>query len=106
MKYIQIVLSGKDLDAVEYGRTYLNKFGEKYDQGEEIGSMYQECLFINTLSLEVQRLFGALAYISKLSQSPYNDICSRSYWTDIRQEFQRDFCSLLKMSAESPLYTR
>ncbi|KAG2201945.1 hypothetical protein INT47_000484 [Mucor saturninus] len=86
LRYIQMLLMGKDLDAVEYGRTYLNKFGEKYNQ-------------------EVQKLFGALAYISKLAGSPYEDLCSRSHWTDIRLEFQRDFCSLLKMSAESPLYT-
>lgn len=38
--------------------------------------------------------------------SPYADLYSPSNWSEIKQEFQRDFCSLLKMSSESPLYTR
>jgi hypothetical protein len=45
-------------------------------------------------------------YINELSKSRYADLCSPSNWIDIRREFQKDFCSLLKMSAESPLYTR
>jgi hypothetical protein len=45
-------------------------------------------------------------YVDDLSSSRYADLCSPHNWVDIKQQFQRDFCSLLQMSAESPLYTR
>lgn len=41
-----------------------------------------------------------------LKKPRYAELCSPTNWIEIKQEFQRDFCSLLKMSAESPLYTR
>lgn len=56
--------------------------------------------------VEIKRLMTAPLYIHNLQTSRYADLCSPTNWIDIKQEFQRDFCSLLQMSAESPLYTR
>ncbi|CAG8579534.1 3907_t:CDS:2 [Acaulospora morrowiae] len=53
---------------------------------------------------EIHRLMGALVYIYKLSSSPYVDLLSEHVWTDIQLAFTRDFCNLLGMSCDSPLY--
>lgn len=65
-------------------------------------------LFIHaytTYKIEITKLSAALLYADKLESSRYAELCSSSKWVSIKQEFQRDFCSLLKMSTESPLYT-
>ncbi|KAL7313566.1 hypothetical protein PS15m_007301 [Mucor circinelloides] len=86
MKFIQLLLAGDALGAINYGRTHFQHFGEKNYP-------------------EIKRLMTASLYINDISSSRYADLCSPSNWTEIKQEFQRDFCSLLKMSSESPLYT-
>lgn len=49
---------------------------------------------------------GALVYIDRLPSSPYADFLSKDAWTDIQQTFTRDFCNLLGMACDSPLYIR
>ncbi|CAO3635518.1 unnamed protein product [Mucor hiemalis] len=85
MRFIQLLLSGNAIDAISYGRVHFNSFGEKH------------------LS-EIKRLMTATLY-KDLSDSRYADLTSPTNWILIKQEFQKDFCSLLNMSAESPLYT-
>ena len=54
---------------------------------------------------EIQQLTGALAFSPNLLQSPYRQIfCSHGAWEDLATVFTREFCSLLGLSAESPLY--
>lgn len=54
---------------------------------------------------EVQQLIGALAFRANLQQSPYRRIfCNNDAWDDLATSFTREFCSLLGLSAESPLY--
>lgn len=60
----------------------------------------------NIKRVEIKRLMTASLYINDIQTSRYADLCSPTNWLNIKQEFQKDFCSLLKMSAESPLYTR
>ncbi|CEP19544.1 hypothetical protein [Parasitella parasitica] len=86
MKFIQLLLGGNALEAINYGRQHFHNFGEKNYP-------------------EIKRLMTAPLYINDISTSRYADLCSPSNWTEIKQQFQRDFCSLLKMSSESPLYT-
>ena len=86
LRFIQLLMTENAIDAINYGRTYFNSFGEKHYS-------------------EIKRLMTAPLYIYDLKSSRYADLCSPSNWIDIKQEFQKDFCSLLKMSAESPLYT-
>ncbi|KAJ5929011.1 hypothetical protein N7454_006859 [Penicillium verhagenii] len=54
---------------------------------------------------EVQQLVGAMAYRPNLQGSPYSTIFNNaSAWDDVAQFFTREFCSLLGLSADSPLY--
>ncbi|KAI9682301.1 MAG: hypothetical protein M1817_000355 [Caeruleum heppii] len=54
---------------------------------------------------EIKQLGGALAYQSNLGQSPYRHIFHNgSAWEEVANSFTREFCSLLGLSADSPLY--
>ncbi|KAK9688392.1 hypothetical protein K7432_014418 [Basidiobolus ranarum] len=53
---------------------------------------------------EIQRFMCAILFINRLENSPYADLLSNSHWFDIQHAFTRDFCSLLGMPCESPLY--
>lgn len=54
---------------------------------------------------EVQQLMGAMAFCPNLQGSPYSGIFNnQSAWDDMAQSFTREFCSLLGLSADSPLY--
>ena len=54
---------------------------------------------------EIQRLVGAMAFCPNLEQSPYRQIFySEGVWEDLAMTFTREFCSLLGLSADSPLY--
>lgn len=54
---------------------------------------------------EVQQLMGAMAFCPNLQDSPYSAIFNNpSAWEDVAQFFTREFCSLLGLSADSPLY--
>ena len=54
---------------------------------------------------EIQQLIGAMAYCPNLKQSPYRRIfCNDGAWDDVGNAFMREFCSLLGLSADSPLY--
>lgn len=72
--------------AIAYGRKHFPRFGDRY--------MY-----------DIQRLAAAVAYESNIAGSPYRHIFTAdSAWDTIAASFTRDFCSLLGLSAESPLY--
>ncbi|KAJ5679135.1 hypothetical protein N7462_007379 [Penicillium macrosclerotiorum] len=54
---------------------------------------------------EIQQLCGAMAFAQNMSKSPYSaTFNSPSAWADVAQFFTREFCSLLGLSADSPLY--
>lgn len=54
---------------------------------------------------EIQQLMGAMAFFPNLEDSPYRSIFKNpSSWEDIAHFFTREFCSLLGLSADSPLY--
>ncbi|KAE8149668.1 CTLH/CRA C-terminal to lish motif domain-containing protein [Aspergillus avenaceus] len=54
---------------------------------------------------EVQQLMGAMAFCPNLQDSPYRAIFNNaSAWEDVAHSFTREFCSLLGLSADSPLY--
>lgn len=61
--------------------------------------------FLHRYPQQVQQLMGAMAYCSNLKGSPYASIFNNpSAWDDVAQFFTREFCSLLGLSADSPLY--
>ena len=54
---------------------------------------------------EIQQLIGAMAFCPNLLRSPYKPIFySDGAWEDLALSFTREFCSLLGLSADSPLY--
>ena len=54
---------------------------------------------------EIQQLIGAMAFCANLQQSPYRRIfCNNDAWGELVDSFTREFCSLLGLSADSPLY--
>ncbi|ORX57466.1 hypothetical protein DM01DRAFT_1227315 [Hesseltinella vesiculosa] len=84
LKFVQLLLDKRPMDALVYGRQHFAPFGDKH-------------------FAEIKRLMTCTIY-SDLAHSPYHYLCTPSLWDDIQIEFQRDFCSLLNMSADSPLY--
>lgn len=65
----------------------------------EFQGFYKRYLF------EIQQLMGAMAYCSNLEESPYRHIFhNTSAWDEVATSFTREFCSLLELSADSPLY--
>lgn len=54
---------------------------------------------------EIQQLSCAMVYASNLPASPYRSIFDiNTAFEEVSQSFTREFCSLLGLSAESPLY--
>lgn len=54
---------------------------------------------------EVQELMGAMAYWQNVQDSPYRRIMyNDSAWEEVAHSFNREFCSLLGLSADSPLF--
>ncbi|QSZ37471.1 hypothetical protein DSL72_008569 [Monilinia vaccinii-corymbosi] len=61
--------------------------------------------FQNRYLREIQQLITAIVFESNLQKSPYYHTFNTSTsWTDVCNSFTREFCSLLGLSAESPLY--
>lgn len=62
--------------------------------------------FLPRYFAEIQQLMGAMAFCPNLSDSPYRHIFNNSSaWEDVARSFTREFCSLLGLSADSPIYT-
>ncbi|TAQ90771.1 hypothetical protein B7494_g911 [Chlorociboria aeruginascens] len=54
---------------------------------------------------DIQQLITAMAYRSNLRGSPYSrTFDTQTAWDDVSTSFTREFCFLLGLSAESPLY--
>lgn len=54
---------------------------------------------------EINQLMGSMAYYERLFTSPYRQFFyNESAWEDVANTFTREFCSLLGLSADSPLY--
>ncbi|EXJ95725.1 hypothetical protein A1O1_00849 [Capronia coronata CBS 617.96] len=55
--------------------------------------------------VEIQQLMGAIPFSSNLEESPYHLRFNNSTaWEEVASSFIREFCSLLELSADSPLY--
>ena len=54
---------------------------------------------------DIQQLMGAMAYWENVRDSPYRRyFYNDSAWEEVAQSFNREFCSLLGLSADSPLF--
>ncbi|KAL6245869.1 hypothetical protein RBB50_007022 [Rhinocladiella similis] len=55
--------------------------------------------------VEIQQLIGAIPFYSNLEESPYQlRFDNLTAWDEVAASFTREFCSLLELSADSPLY--
>ncbi|KAJ3108901.1 hypothetical protein HDU96_007376 [Phlyctochytrium bullatum] len=54
---------------------------------------------------EIQRLMCSVLFRSRLQKSPYSDFLEPTLWPDLQNMFTRDFCTLLGLPSQSPLYT-
>lgn len=55
--------------------------------------------------VEIQQLMGAIPFCANLGDSPYSIRFNNSTtWGEVATSFTREFCSLLELSADSPLY--
>lgn len=79
------ILEGRQR-ALEYARRELSHFRPRYLK-------------------ELQQLCGAIAFCPNLEQSPYQRMfLNNDAWDQIASAFTKEFCSLLGLSADSPLY--
>jgi hypothetical protein len=62
-------------------------------------------VFQKRYAREVQHLMGAMAYWQNIQDSPYRTyFYNDAVWEEVAQSFNREFCSLLGLSADSPLF--
>lgn len=74
------------VNALQFARTEFPRFQKRYMK-------------------EIQQLSAAIVYGPNLADSPYSLTFDLSTaWADVATSFTRDYCSLLGLSAESPLY--
>ncbi|KAL9027371.1 MAG: hypothetical protein Q9196_004087 [Gyalolechia fulgens] len=63
------------------------------------------CHFRPRYLKELQQLCGAMAFCPNLQQSPYRRVfLDNDAWDELASSFTKEFCALLGLSAESPLY--
>ncbi|KAF3921531.1 hypothetical protein AA313_de0201508 [Arthrobotrys entomopaga] len=89
LQYVVLLFGGEEggpIKALEYSRREFVPFQQKY-----LG--------------EISQLAGALLWQQKMANSPYAELLnSESSWEAVIDSFTSEFCSLLRLSAESPLY--
>lgn len=62
-------------------------------------------MFSQRYAREIQHLMGAMAYYENVEDSPYQRyFYNDSAWEEVAHSFNREFCSLLGLSADSPLF--
>ncbi|KAI9206396.1 CTLH/CRA C-terminal to lish motif domain-containing protein [Polychytrium aggregatum] len=86
LQFITLLLDQKPALALDYAKATFPKFTKGYMK-------------------EIQRLSCSVLFAKRLHNSPYADLLDPNHWTVIQQQFTRDFCQLLGLSSESPLYT-
>ncbi|KAG0344070.1 hypothetical protein BG004_004762 [Podila humilis] len=84
-RYLQLLEVNRKGDAIAYARQNFPYFGTRHTQ-------------------DIQRLMGSILYFNRIKTSPYADLIAPSANSDIQHMFTRDFCSLIGLSCDSPLY--
>jgi len=89
LQFVAMFVDGADgrKYAMEYARREFGRFQDKHLK-------------------EVQMLMTAFLYIDNLQRSPYGKpfLEPEKTWEDVAHSFTKEFCSLLGLSAQSPLY--
>ncbi|KAF9942371.1 hypothetical protein BGZ65_002493 [Modicella reniformis] len=84
-KFLQLLEARQTQEAIAYARENFKDFGARHTQ-------------------EIARLMCCILYMDRINSSPYSDLTTANSSDDIQHMFTRDFCRLLGLSYESPLY--
>ncbi|KAK3817403.1 MAG: CTLH/CRA C-terminal to lish motif domain-containing protein [Benniella sp.] len=84
-RVLQFLEAKQTQEAIVYARENFSKFGDRHTR-------------------EIARLMCSILYMDHLKASPYSDLTTASSADDIQHMFTREFCRLLGLSSESPLY--
>ena len=89
LRFVWLFLKGGDYphEAMDYARDEFPRFQDKHRN-------------------EISKHMAAFAFVSTLRESPYGMFFAEpdKMWDDVANSFTKEFCSLLSLSAESPLY--
>ncbi|KAF8929290.1 hypothetical protein BGZ58_009037 [Dissophora ornata] len=84
-RYLQLLEARQKEDAVSYAKENFEYFKTRHTK-------------------EIQRLMCSILFLDRFQTSPYADLVAPNSNDDIQHMFTRDFCSLIGLSQESPLY--
>ncbi|KAK3843548.1 MAG: CTLH/CRA C-terminal to lish motif domain-containing protein [Linnemannia gamsii] len=84
-RYLQLLMGRQVQEAIAYARKNFAYFGNRHTQ-------------------EIFRLMCSIIYMDHIRTSPYADLIAPNTNADIQHMFTRDFCSLIGLSCDSPLY--
>jgi hypothetical protein len=86
LQFVWLFIS-QEKEAMDYARQEFQRFQDKHLR-------------------DIQKLMCAFLFSQSLGNSPYSKMFSdpEKSWNDAAQSFTKEFCSLLGLSAESPLY--
>ncbi|KAJ2850923.1 hypothetical protein IWW36_001549 [Coemansia brasiliensis] len=92
LRFLQLVEQGSAGEALQYARKWFPRFG---------GAMRPES--VPSQLEEIEHLMGIFIYARRLQTSPYAPLFSEQRWEDGARAFSSAFCTLLGLSATSPL---
>jgi hypothetical protein len=86
LQFIHYLIDERDqVKAHGYAQTNLSVFGDRY-------------------LCDISRLMASMLYVDRIDGSPYTEIFARPSYEDVRGMFASEFCSLLGLPPQSPLY--
>lgn len=101
---------GFELSRLQYARLLLadSQDGVLSQESQMRALLYAQTEFQpfrSHYSQEIQELIGAIAFSSNINESPYRSrLNTTDAWEEVAISFTKDFCALLELSADSPLY--
>ncbi|KAF9578446.1 hypothetical protein BGW38_005741 [Lunasporangiospora selenospora] len=84
-RFLQLLEAREVRLAIAYAQKNFGHFGNRHTQ-------------------EIMRLMCSIIYMDHIHTSPYADLVTPNANSDLQHMFTRDFCSLIGLSCESPLY--
>ncbi|KAF9939428.1 hypothetical protein BGZ67_009553 [Mortierella alpina] len=84
-RYLQLLEAGQVQDSIAYARMNFGYFGNRHIE-------------------DIKRLMCCIIFMDHIKTSRYADLMDPNTNSDIQHMFTRDFCSLIGLSCDSPLY--
>ncbi|KAF9953238.1 hypothetical protein BGZ72_005587 [Mortierella alpina] len=84
-RYLQLLEAGQVQDSIAYARKNFGYFGSRHIE-------------------DIKRLMCCIIFMDHIKTSRYADLMDPNTNSDIQHMFTRDFCSLIGLSCDSPLY--